>query len=71
MSSYSSHLLAPSCMSESNMAWVSELIHRDISFFANDCRNIRKSVNISVMVISISNKYKPRFTVKELFNITM
>ena len=29
---------------------------------------IRKSVNISVMVILISNKYNPRFTVKELFN---
>ena len=30
--------------------------------------NIRKSVNISVMVILISNKYNPRFTVKELSN---
>ena len=32
---------------------------------------IRKSVNISVMVILISNKYNPRFTVKELFNTTI
>ena len=29
---------------------------------------IRKSVNIYVMVILISNGYNPGFTIKELFN---
>ena len=30
--------------------------------------DVGKLLNISVMVISISNKHNPRFTVKELFN---